>query len=106
MASTGSSRRKVPFGGHQLAEYTLAAAFVAVEHPPEWAPGGRAAGAVGAVKAAEWARGLGREASDDDIDFLVNLTNNGWFGEGSAQWQHAAAAVFRAVENGLTLMRY
>jgi hypothetical protein len=28
MASTGSSRRKVPFGGHQLAEYTLAAAFV------------------------------------------------------------------------------
>ena len=48
---------------------------------------------------------LGREASDDDIDFLVNLTNNGWFGEGSAQWQHAAAAVFRAVENGLPLVR-
>src|ERR1035441_2739882 len=58
MASTGSSRRKVPFGGHQLAEYTLAAAFVAVGHPPEWAPGGRAAGSVGAVKAAEWARGV------------------------------------------------
>ena len=48
---------------------------------------------------------LGREAADDDIDFLVNLTNNGWFGEGSAQWQHAAAAVFRAVENGLPLVR-
>jgi apolipoprotein N-acyltransferase len=48
---------------------------------------------------------LGREASDDDIDFLVNLTNNGWFGEGAAQWQHAAAAVFRAVENGLPLVR-
>jgi apolipoprotein N-acyltransferase len=35
----------------------------------------------------------------------VNLTNNGWFGEGAAQWQHAAGAVFRAVENGLPLVR-
>ena len=46
-----------------------------------------------------------REATDDDTDFLVNLTNNGWFGDSSAQWQHAAAAVFRAVENGLPLVR-
>ena len=38
-------------------------------------------------------------------DFLVNLTNDGWFGEGAAQWQHAAAAVFRAVENGVPLLR-
>ena len=35
----------------------------------------------------------------------VNLTNNGWFGEGSAQWQHAAGAVFRTVENGVLLIR-
>ena len=49
--------------------------------------------------------GLAREAADDDTDFLVNLTNNGWFGESSAQWQHAAAALFRAVENGLPLVR-
>jgi apolipoprotein N-acyltransferase len=48
---------------------------------------------------------LAREAADDDTDFLVNLTNNGWFGEGSAQWQHAAAALFRAVENALPLIR-
>ena len=43
--------------------------------------------------------------ADDDTDFLVNLTNNGWFGEGAAQWQHAAGALFRAVENGLPLIR-
>jgi apolipoprotein N-acyltransferase len=49
--------------------------------------------------------GLGREAAEDDTDFLVNLTNNGWFGESAAQWQHAANAVFRAVENGLPLVR-
>lgn len=46
-----------------------------------------------------------RRHARDDVGLLVNLTNNGWFGAGSAQWQHAAAAVFRAVENGLPLVR-
>jgi apolipoprotein N-acyltransferase len=40
-----------------------------------------------------------------DTDFLLNLTNNGWFGESAAQWQHAANAVFRAVENRIPLVR-
>ena len=48
---------------------------------------------------------LVREYVNGDTDFLVNLTNNGWFGEGPAQWQHAAAALFRAVENGVPLVR-
>jgi apolipoprotein N-acyltransferase len=48
---------------------------------------------------------LAREAATDDTDFLVNLTNDGWFGEGAAQWQHAASGLFRAVENGLPLVR-
>jgi apolipoprotein N-acyltransferase len=48
---------------------------------------------------------LAREYASDDTDFLVNLTNNGWFGEGAAQWQHAISALFRAVENGLPLLR-
>jgi apolipoprotein N-acyltransferase len=42
---------------------------------------------------------------DGDTDFLVNLTNDGWFGHGAAQWQQAATAVFRAVENGVPLVR-
>ncbi len=41
----------------------------------------------------------------DDTDLLLNLTNDGWFGQGAAQWQQAAAAVFRAVENGRPLLR-
>ncbi len=49
--------------------------------------------------------GTAREAAADDIDFLVNLTNDGWFGRGAAQWQQAAAAVFRSVENGVPLVR-
>jgi apolipoprotein N-acyltransferase len=48
---------------------------------------------------------LVREYVEDDTDFLVNLTNDGWFGESAAQWQHAATAVFRAVENGVPLLR-
>jgi len=42
---------------------------------------------------------------EDDTDFLLNLTNNGWFGESAAQWQHAANAVFRSVENGVPTVR-
>ena len=49
--------------------------------------------------------GTARDAADDDTDFLVNLTNNGWFDDSAAQWQHAASALFRAVENGLPLVR-
>ena len=42
---------------------------------------------------------------EDDTDFLLNLTNDGWFGESAAQWQQAANGVFRAVENGVPLVR-
>jgi apolipoprotein N-acyltransferase len=48
---------------------------------------------------------LTREYVEDDTDFLLNLTNNGWFGEGAAQWQHAGMGVFRAVENGIPIVR-
>jgi len=46
-----------------------------------------------------------REAASDDTDFLINLTNDGWFGDSSEQWQHLANAVFRAVENNRPLVR-
>jgi apolipoprotein N-acyltransferase len=39
-----------------------------------------------------------------DTDFLVNESNNGWFGESAQQWQHAVNASFRAVENGVPLL--
>jgi apolipoprotein N-acyltransferase len=48
---------------------------------------------------------LVREYVEPNTDLLVNLTNNGWFGESAAQWQHAATAVFRAVENRIPLVR-
>jgi apolipoprotein N-acyltransferase len=48
---------------------------------------------------------LGRSATRPETDFLVNLTNDGWFGEGSAQWQHTATSVFRSIENRVPLLR-
>ena len=48
---------------------------------------------------------LARQYVADDTDFLVNLTNDGWFSESAQQWQHAAVAVFRAIENGVPLIR-
>jgi apolipoprotein N-acyltransferase len=48
---------------------------------------------------------LTRKGVQPDTDFLVNITNDGWFGEGAAQWQQAAAATFRTVENGVPLIR-
>ena len=48
---------------------------------------------------------LAREDVDADTDFLVNITNDGWFGEGAAQWQHATTALFRTVEEDVPLIR-
>jgi apolipoprotein N-acyltransferase len=41
----------------------------------------------------------------EGTDFLLNLTNDGWFRRSAAHWQHAYNAVFRAVENGVPLVR-
>lgn len=38
-------------------------------------------------------------------DFLVNITNDAWFGKTSAPYQHLSMTVFRAVENRLSLVR-
>ncbi len=46
-----------------------------------------------------------REHAAPGTDFLLNLTNDAWFGRSAAQWQHAANASFRAIENGMPLVR-
>ncbi len=38
-------------------------------------------------------------------DFLVNITNDGWYGKTSALYQHAAMAIMRAVENRIGVAR-
>lgn len=48
---------------------------------------------------------LARTSVGPRTGLMVNLTNDGWFGQSAAQWQQAASAVFRAVENGVPLAR-
>jgi apolipoprotein N-acyltransferase len=48
---------------------------------------------------------LARTDVRPETGFLVNITNDGWFDEGPAQWQHALTALFRTVENQLPLIR-
>lgn len=46
-----------------------------------------------------------REGQDEAADFLVNITNDGWFGDSAAQWLHLVNALFRSVELHLPLVR-
>jgi apolipoprotein N-acyltransferase len=40
-----------------------------------------------------------------DADFVVNITNEAWFGKSNEPYQHLAMSVFRAVENKTWLVR-
>jgi apolipoprotein N-acyltransferase len=48
---------------------------------------------------------LARENAIAGSSILAVLTNNGWFGEGGAAYQHAAHSVLRAVETRRPLIR-
>ncbi|MBP7795631.1 MAG: apolipoprotein N-acyltransferase [Elusimicrobiales bacterium] len=42
---------------------------------------------------------------DSDVDFFVNITNDGWYLDTSAPYQHFAAAVMRSAETARPLVR-
>ena len=48
---------------------------------------------------------LARRAATEEVDFLLNLTNDGWFGNSHQQWQHARSAAWRAIETRRPLVR-
>lgn len=49
--------------------------------------------------------GFVRSFVDLGAEFLVIITNDGWFGRTSGPYQHAEAAVFRAIENRRPVVR-
>lgn len=48
---------------------------------------------------------ISRQSVNLGAEFLVNITNNAWFGETSAPFQQLALSVFRAIENRRYLLR-
>ncbi len=48
---------------------------------------------------------FGRALAPHNPHLLINITNDGWFGDTSEPWQHMALSVFRAVEMRTDLVR-
>jgi apolipoprotein N-acyltransferase len=46
-----------------------------------------------------------RDIADQKPNILINVTNDAWFGQTSEPYLHMALAVFRAVENRVSLVR-
>ncbi len=49
--------------------------------------------------------GLARRFVKKGAQLLINVSNDAWFGESGAAFQHAQASVFRAVENRVPVVR-
>lgn len=48
---------------------------------------------------------LARRFVNEGANFLTVITNDAWFGRSSAPYQHLQASVFRAIENGVSIVR-
>ena len=48
---------------------------------------------------------LVRQPVNRGANFLVNITNDAWFGKSAASYQHMAMGVLRAVENRVPIVR-
>lgn len=48
---------------------------------------------------------LARQFVKRGAQFLVVVTNDAWFGESAAPYQHLQASIFRAIENGVPVIR-
>jgi len=48
---------------------------------------------------------LSRRARNKGAELIVVITNDAWFGQSGAPYQHLQASVFRAIENGIPIVR-
>jgi apolipoprotein N-acyltransferase len=107
-----AKRHLVPFGERMPFEWLFPAISKLDLGQAEWTPGDRAilfpsaAGPFGCLVCFESIfPNLSRDAVRAGARWLVNITNDEWFGKSAALEQHAAMAVFRAVENRVAVAR-
>ena len=43
--------------------------------------------------------------SDEDFDFIINISEDGWFGNSIGPYQHFSHSIFRSIEEGKNLIR-
>jgi apolipoprotein N-acyltransferase len=65
-------------------------------------PGGKFSGLICFDSVFPW---LARDLTAAGAEFLVVITNDGWFGDTSGPYQHAEMSVFRAIENRRSVVR-
>ena len=107
-----AKRHLVPFGERMPFQWLVPALGKLDLGQAEWTPGTRvvlfrsAAGPFACLICFESIfPDLSRESVRAGARWLVNITNDEWFGLSAALEQHAAMAVFRAVENHVAVAR-
>ena len=107
-----AKRHLVPFGERMPFQWVVPALGKLDLGQAEWTPGLKPVlfdsrpGAFGTLICFESIfPDLSREDVRRGARWLVNITNDEWFGNSAALYQHAAMAVFRAAENHVPLAR-
>ncbi len=107
-----AKRHLVPFGERMPFEWLIPALAKVELGQAEWTPGRESAlfsGGTGRFGCLICFEAIFPELAREDVragaTWLVNLTNDEWFGPSAALYQHAAMAVFRSAENHVPLVR-
>jgi len=112
LVGTYAKRHLVPFGERMPFQWLVPALGHVDFGQAEWRPGtddvlfAGGTGRFGCLICFEAIfPDLARRDVNNGATWLVNVTNDEWFGNSAALYQHAAMAVFRAVENHVPLAR-
>lgn len=107
-----AKRHLVPFGERMPFQWLVPALGQLDLGQAEWEAGTRTVllpGALGPMGTLVCFESIFPDLARRDVragaQVLVNITNDEWFGNSAALYQHAAMAPFRAAENGVPLIR-
>ncbi len=107
-----AKRHLVPFGERMPFQHLIPGLGRLDFGQAEWTPGEESVlfpSAAGEFAALVCFESIFPDLARDDVRrgarWLVNITNDEWFGNGAALYQHAAMAQFRAVENHVPVAR-